>query len=436
MKKIKYHTLIVLIISIMTLIAIPGCIPELADITPPAVEIVSPLGNAVVNGTVEVIASASDDKEIKAVTIFIDGKQVLKSGKSVAAYTWDTTPYADNLQHFISAVATDNSDNVGAAPAVSVTVVAGQNADNEPPTVTIISPLNNQVVSGNVNIVAEASDNTGVDRVEFYIDGLLEDAVDTPPYTYLWNTAQTNEGVHTIFARAFDTNNNSAVSNAIGVTVDTTFDDIDPVVSILNPVNGQVVSGNVNIVAEASDNVEVDRVEFYIDGYLEATVNDRPFDYLWNTTPVNPGFHTIFARAYDTSDNTSASPTISVTVDSTANNNSLAPPNSTEETTNLAKGNILPKVSIESPNRNGMFFSETETNEIPIEVKAASSVRKLEFYIDGNLQEAVDRTVNENVIYHWNIEGKADGLLHMIFVKGIDESSNAAADMIVVRVYP
>jgi hypothetical protein len=436
MKKIKYHSLIVLIISMMTLIVIPGCIPDLADITPPVVEIVSPLADATVNGTIEVIASASDDYDIKAVTIYIDGKWALTSANSVAVYSWDTTPFADNLQHFISAVATDNSDNVGAAPALSVTVVTGQNADNIPPTVSIVSPLKDQVVSGTVNIVAEASDNTGVARVEFYIDGFVEDTATTPPYTYLWNTAQTNAGVHTIFARAFDTNNNSGVSETIPATVDTTFDDTDPIVTILNPVDGQVVSGNVNIVAEASDNVEVDRVEFYIDGFLEETVNNRPFDYLWNTTPVNPGFHTIFARAYDTSNNTSASPTISVTVDSSASDASFAPGNGITATPDLAIGNISPKVSIESPNRNGIFFSETETKQIPIEVKTTSAVRRIEFYIDGNLQEVVDRTLNDRVTYHWYIDGYGDGLLHTIFVKGIDESSNGAADMIAVRIYP
>jgi len=343
MRKTKYHCLIITIISIITLILISGCIPELADINPPVVEIVHPLTDATVNGTIDVVVSATDDEEIKAVTIYIDGKWVFASANSIAVYSWDTAPLADNLQHFVSAVATDKSDNVGTAPTVTVTVVGGQNADITAPTV-----------------------------------------------------------------------------------------------SILNPVNNQVISGNVNIVAEANDNVEVDRVEFYIDGFLETTVNDRPFDYLWNTTLVNPGLHTIFVRAYDTSNNTSASPTISVTVDSTNNNTPSTPTNTGTATPTLSIGNISPKVDIVSPNRNGIFFSETETKIIPIEVKTSSgaAVGRVEFYIDGSLQKVVTQPINDRFKYDWNIEGFGDGLLHTIFVKGIDASSNSEADMVVVRVYP
>lgn len=343
MKRANYHFLIITIISITLLFLIPGCVPELADINPPVVEIVHPLADATVNGIVEVVVSASDDNDIKAVTIYIDGKKVFTSANSVVVYSWDTAPIADNLQHYVSAVASDNSDNVGTAPGVTVTVVGGQNADITP-----------------------------------------------------------------------------------------------PIVSILNPVNNQVVSGNVNIVAEASDNVEVDRVEFYIDGLLETTVNDRPFDYLWNTTPVNLGLHTIFARAYDTSNNTSASPTISVTVDSTSNDSPSAPSNAGTATATLAMGNVFAKVSIINPNRNGIFFSETETNQIPIEVKTVNgaTLKAVEFYIDGNLQKVITQPISDRLTYNWDIEGFGDGLVHTIFVKGIDEFSNSTADMVVVRVYP
>ena len=103
----------------------------------------------------------------------------------------------------------------------------------------------------------------------------------------------------------------------------------------------------------------------------------------------------------------------------------------------MAAGNILPKVTIVSPGRNGIFFSESETKLIPIEVKAPKgAVGRVEFYIDGNLEKVVTNAVNDRFKFEWNTEGLGNGLLHAIFVKGFDTSLNSSADMIVVRVYP
>ena len=91
-------------------------------------------------------------------------------------------------------------------------------SDTTPPTVSVTAPTAGATVSGDVSVTASASDNVGVARVEFSVDGVQEVTDTSPPYSYGWNTMQDAGGPHTILAKAFDTSNNSA-SKTIGVTV-------------------------------------------------------------------------------------------------------------------------------------------------------------------------------------------------------------------------
>ncbi len=88
-----------------------------------------------------------------------------------------------------------------------------------------------------------------------------------------------------------------------------------PVIEITNPVDGSFVSGTVNITADATDENEVDSVQFYIDDTLRSTSTAEPYTYSWVTTSLeNNSSHTIYARAYDAAENESISDTISVIV--------------------------------------------------------------------------------------------------------------------------
>jgi hypothetical protein len=49
-------------------------------------------------------------------------------------------------------------------------VITRGGEDTEEPEVQITYPVNGSVVSGTVNIAADATDNEGVELVEFYID--------------------------------------------------------------------------------------------------------------------------------------------------------------------------------------------------------------------------------------------------------------------------
>jgi TolB protein len=93
-------------------------------------------------------------------------------------------------------------------------------ADVQPPTVTVTSPQSNISVSGVVNIEAEAEDNEGVVKVEFYIDEALQFTDEEAPWQYSWQTIAYNNGSkHSIMARAYDRAGNSGHSEETNVVV-------------------------------------------------------------------------------------------------------------------------------------------------------------------------------------------------------------------------
>ena len=92
-------------------------------------------------------------------------------------------------------------------------------ADTTPPTVSVTAPVASQTVSGNITLTANASDNQGVGRVEFFVDNQMVGQDSSTPYATSWNTSSVANGAHSITAKAYDIDNNFATSTAVNVTV-------------------------------------------------------------------------------------------------------------------------------------------------------------------------------------------------------------------------
>jgi hypothetical protein len=182
-----------------------------------------------------------------------------------------------------------------------------------PPTTSITSPTNYATVSGTVSINASASDNVGVTKVEFYLNGALVATDTTTPYVYSWNTSSLAAGVYTMQTKAYDAAGNVGQSSIVTVTV-VVNDTTPPKVAVTSPANYATVSGTVTITASATDNVGVSYVEFYENGALLTATNVAPYSYSWNTTKVANGSYTLTAKAYDASNNVGQSATVNVTV--------------------------------------------------------------------------------------------------------------------------
>ena len=105
--------------------------------------------------------------------------------------------------------------------------------DTISPTVDITSPLNGTYVHGVVPINVTATDNVGVTKVVFTINGdNYTDTDGTDGWNYNWNTIGFTDGVYNITVTAYDSANNSQ-NQTIGVNVDNTI----PIVTA-NPKEG------------------------------------------------------------------------------------------------------------------------------------------------------------------------------------------------------
>jgi chitodextrinase len=289
----------------------------LSNTTPPTVSIASPAAGATISGTAVILsATASDNVGVAGVQFKVDGTSV-GSQVTTAPYMYAlNTTTLSNANHNLTAVATDMAGN-SATSAVVTVKVNNTVPDTTPPTVSMTAPANGATVSSTVAVSANASDNVAVASVQFQLDNAN---VGTPvlaaPYTYSWNTTKSNNGAHTLRAIATDTSNNSTTSASVTVTVNNgPTDTTPPTVSMTAPANGATVSNTVTVSANASDNVAVASVQFQLDNVnLGSADTVAPYTYSWDTTKSTNGSHTLRAIATDTSNNSTTSASVTVTV--------------------------------------------------------------------------------------------------------------------------
>ena len=301
-------------------------IAETQDIVDPTVLILNPQNGQTVEDSISIIALAQDDRSIKSIEFFIDGRKLegeitmnSSDTKNVTfSIPWATSQFEDSTNHTVYAKVTDGGNNTAISPVVTVSVFP--TTDTTPPAGLVTYPLNGQVVFGTIDITVEASDDKGIAKVEFYIDGDFKITDSNTPFRFSWDTAPyADDGTHSIYAKIFDVAGNNFTTAIITVIVSSgSSDDVTaPTVLILYPVTGTNVTGTVAIRADASDNVAVTSVEFFIDGNLEGTgvLSNGTWLYSWNSLPkADSGSHTIYLKAYDAAGNIGTSGITTVTV--------------------------------------------------------------------------------------------------------------------------
>ena len=189
---------------------------------------------------------------------------------------------------------------------------AASTGDVTAPSTSITAPANGAVVSSAVSVSATATDDVGVTKVEFFLDGALQATDTSSPYAWSWNTLATANGAHTLQSKAYDAANNVGSSALVNVTVSN--DTTAPTTSITAPANNATVSAITSVTASASDNVGVTKVEFFLDGVLESTDTTSPYAWSWDTATATAGAHTLQSKAYDAANNVGASSLVNVTV--------------------------------------------------------------------------------------------------------------------------
>ena len=120
-------------------------------------------------------------------------------------------------------------------------------------------------------------------------------------------------------------------------------------------------SGTITVVANASDNVGVTLVEFYVDGALKASSNVAPYSASINSTTLSNGNHSLVARAYDAAGNVGLSTPFAFSVN-----------NSTVDT-------VPPVVSaLETGSSGSITLAASASDNV--------GVSRVEFYVDNVLK--------------------------------------------------
>jgi len=175
-------------------------------------------------------------------------------------------------------------------------------------------------------------------------------------------------------------------------------DTVPPTATITAPMAGAFVRGSTTINAAATDNVAVQRVEFFDGATLLGTDFSAPYSLAWNTFPAAPGAHTLTVTAYDAA-GSSDSDSRGVTVD-----------------------NIAPTAVVTNPSNAAIVSGSVAIAANTTDPAPASGVRKVVFLVDGT---AVGSDGSPPYSIAWNSATVADGT-HTIRAKATDRAGNVA----------
>ena len=165
------------------------------------------------SGTITLSAAASDNVGVTAVEFYVDG--ALKASSAAAPYSasLNSTTLA-NGSHTLVARAYDAAGNVGTSSSVAFSVSNGS-ADTTAPTVT----ASESGSSGTITLSAAASDNVGVAKVEFYVDGVLKGTDTATPFSMTLASSTLANGSHSLVAKAYDAAGNVGTSSTVSFSV-------------------------------------------------------------------------------------------------------------------------------------------------------------------------------------------------------------------------
>ena len=275
-----------------------------SDTTPPVVTSVSEGGTA---GSISLSATASDNVAVTKLEFYVDSQLVNTQFTSSTTVWMDSTLLADGT-HTLVVKAYDAAGNVGTSAPVSFTI-ANSTPDTQAPTVSASVSGTSGVITLNVS----ASDNVGVARVEFLVDGVLKGTDYTLAYSQPMDSTALANGSHTLVAKAYDAAGNVGTSASIPFSISNTGGDTQPPVlsnlAVAKTIRKVWIDGgyqfitNFKISVTATDNVGVSKVQFYVDGALVATDTTSPFLTILDETYLGAGPLEVKAIAFDVAGN-------------------------------------------------------------------------------------------------------------------------------------
>jgi parallel beta-helix repeat protein len=237
-------------------------------------------------------------------------------------YTYNNATYTNYLGNYwddYSGIDTNN-DGIGDAPHDIDTEQDNyplmqpfenytSSTGNQPPTIEIIAPSDGETVTEPVSISLNATDDYGLEKIEYYLDGELFDGDDPFGSGTVIQCSCSMEihgisnGNHTFKAKAYDTAGQTSVDTVSFIVEDIT-ENQPPTVEITDGPTGTIDYNDVTFTWSGND------PDGEVEGYYYGLDNASPDTWTTETThtfnDVSEGDHTFYVQAIDNQGATSS----------------------------------------------------------------------------------------------------------------------------------
>ncbi len=195
----------------------------------------------------------------------------------------------------------------------SATVTVTATPDVRAPVVSITAPAADARPMGAFVVLVDASDDVGVAAVALSLDGTALQERTAAPWSWPLDTATLATGAHQLVARARDAAGNSTDSAPVRFFVGAGVD-APPSVALTGLSDGSMLTGKLELLVTAADDVAVMRLELLVDGAVAQMASVAPWRPELDPDALTEGAHTVRARAFDTAGQSAESASIAFTV--------------------------------------------------------------------------------------------------------------------------
>jgi large repetitive protein len=253
------------------------------DNSAPAITITSPSVGSVLFGIVQIKADVVATHALRYVSLMANDVVMTNTSAFNGTFVLGTTALADG-QSTLRIVAGDTNGKLGSAT-LSVVIM------NQAPAFTVEGIAGN--LAGRVNVTAVFAGAGAAKSVSFSVDGTALGTVLVAPYTIQLDTVALAEGTHTLSVSALGTNGVFA-NQSLTINISNPA----PLVSVIGvPVDGNPVSGAIDLVANVTAPYPLLYVNLTVDGMESGNTTSAPYIMTLDTTNLQNGEHTLNVTA-------------------------------------------------------------------------------------------------------------------------------------------
>lgn len=301
--------------------------PSVDTTAPNAVSVLLPKANDTVTGSFNFDGGASDNVGVTKMQYFVDNNSVGNATASIYGWVltnWNSKSVSDGT-HKVFVRAFDAAGNHTDSQPVSFSVK--NSVAPQPPTVSIVVPHNGDQLCGKTWVSASTTTSSAITRVDYFANGNFIGSAQVGLYgaPFNWDTSTVKDGSYTLTAKAYDSNNLSATSPTVSVSVANTACLLQ-ILSATNmyialPHDNDTVSGTATLDAGANYSNNITTVDYYLNGstYLgRAQPTIYGYIYWWDTTKVANGSYQLTVKGTNSDGHIYTSQPVTVNVSNTA----------------------------------------------------------------------------------------------------------------------